>query len=343
MSEKRKVAVAMSGGVDSSLSALLLKKEGYEVLGVSFLLFDGQERALEHARRIAKNLEIPHLTIDLRKTFKEKIIDAFLKGYSQGKTPNPCALCNRSIKFGRVAELVRGEFGAEFYATGHYVRKGEYKGFTLFRVSRNLSKDQSYFLALVKREVIERLLFPVGDFESKEKVRELAEAEGLKGFQTSESQDVCFFMGKTLKEVLREHLGEREGEILYQGRVVGRHRGVHFYTIGQRKGLNLPLGRPVYVVKLEAERNRVYLGEEKELEREEFYLEDLNFQLSIDFWEKPMAQIRYRTEKIPVKDLVRVGYAWKVILERSAKRITPGQVCAFYEGEYLLGGGIISN
>ncbi len=341
MGEKRKVAVAMSGGIDSSLSALLLKKEGYEVLGVSFLLFEGQEKALEHARRVSKDLEIPHFTIDLRKTFKEKIIETFLQGYSQGKTPNPCALCNRIIKFGIVFELVKKDLGAELYATGHYVRKGDYKGFTLFRVSRNLSKDQSYFLALVKREVIGRLLFPVGEFESKEKVKELAEKEGLKGFQRSESQDVCFFMGKTLKEFLKEHLGEKEGEIIYQGHVVGRHRGIHFYTIGQRKGFNLPLGKPVYVVKLEAKGNRVYLGEERELERKEFYLEDINFQLPFEFWERPSAQIRYRTEKIPVKDIVKEGDVWKVILERPAKRITPGQVCAFYEGNFLLGGGII--
>lgn len=343
MGEKRKVAVAMSGGVDSSLSALLLKKEGYEVLGVSFLLFDGQEKALWHAKGIAENLEIPHTIIDLRETFKKEIIVAFLQGYSQGKTPNPCALCNRIIKFGIVAEFVKRDFGAEFYATGHYVRKGEYKGYLLFRVSKNLAKDQSYFLALVKGEVIEHLLFPVGEFESKEEVKKLAEKNGLKGFQKSESQDVCFFMGKTLKEFLKEHLGEKEGEIIYQGKVVGRHRGIHFYTIGQRKGLNLPLGKPVYVIKLEAETNRVYLGEEKELEKKEFYLEDVNFQLPFAFWERPLAQIRYRTEKIQVKDIVREGEAWKVILERSAKRIAPGQVCAFYESDFLLGGGIIKD
>lgn len=343
MRKKGKVVVAMSGGIDSSLSALLLRKEGYHVMGVSFLLFDGQEKVLLHAKGVAENLEISHTIIDLREIFKKEIMRAFLQSYSQGKTPNPCALCNRIIKFGVVAELVKGDFGAEFYATGHYVRKGEYKGFNLFRVSKNRFKDQSYFLALVRGEIIESLLFPVGDFESKEEVKRLAEKEGLKGYQTSESQDVCFLMGKTLKEFLREYLGEKEGEIIYQDRVVGRHNGVHFYTIGQRKGFNLPFGKPVYVVKIEAETNRVYLGEESELQRKEFYIEDINFQLPFEFWEKPLVQIRYRTEKVPVKDIMREGKILKIILERPTKRVTPGQVCAFYENDFLLGGGIIKD
>ncbi|MGC8966599.1 MAG: tRNA 2-thiouridine(34) synthase MnmA [Caldimicrobium sp.] len=336
-----KVAIALSGGVDSSVSALLLKKEGYDVLGVSFLLFNGQEEILKQAQKVANFLKIPYFLIDLRETFKREVIEHFLREYSRGKTPNPCALCNRIIKFGVLFELVKNNFGAEFYATGHYVEKGHYKNHVLLKISRNREKDQSYFLSLIPREIIPNLLFPVGVFESKDEVRKIALQEGLPLYQERESQDVCFFMGKTLKEYLKEHLKEREGEIIYQGKVVGRHKGIHFYTIGQRKGLNLPLGKPLYIIRIDSETNRIYLGEEKELERRDLYLEDLNFHLPLKFWENPKAQIRYRTEKIPVKDLQKEGDAWRVVLEREAKRVTPGQVCAFYENEYLLGGGII--
>lgn len=337
-----KVAVAMSGGVDSSVSALLLKKKGFEVVGVSFLLFDGQEKALESAKKVAKSLKIPHYLLDVRESFKKEIIEHFIREYSQGRTPNPCALCNRKIKFGLILELVKTELGAKAYATGHYVEKGVYKNHLLLKISRNKEKDQSYFLSLIPRERIPELLFPVGEFESKEEVRKLAEIEGLKFWKKEESQEVCFFMGKTLREYLEEVLGEREGEIIYQGRVVGKHKGIHFYTIGQRRGFNLPLGKPLYVIGIEADTNRIYLGEERELEKEELYLEEINFQLPLEEWERPKAQIRYRTEKVPVKEIKREGAFWKIVLEKPIKRITPGQVCAFYEDEYLLGGGVIA-
>ncbi|BAU22548.1 tRNA (5-methylaminomethyl-2-thiouridylate)-methyltransferase [Caldimicrobium thiodismutans] len=337
-----KVAVAMSGGVDSSVSALLLKKRGFEVIGISFLLFDNQEKSLEEAMKVAEALEIPHYFFDLREVFKREIIESFINEYSLGRTPNPCALCNRKIKFGLVLELVKRDLGVDFYATGHYVEKGFYKSYPLLKISRNRKKDQSYFLSLIPGERIPELLFPVGEFESKDEVRNLAEREGLKFWKKEESQEVCFFMGKSLVEYLEEHLGEREGEIIYQGRVVGKHKGIHFYTIGQRRGFNLPFGKPLYVVKIEAKTNRIHLGEERELEREEFYLEDINFQLPLEYWESPRAQIRYRTEKVPVKEIKREGEFWKIILKKPVKRVTPGQVCAFYEGEFLLGGGVIA-
>jgi len=336
-----KVAVAMSGGVDSSVSALLLKKEGFEVIGVSFLLFEGQEKALERAKKVADALKIEHHLLDLREIFKTKIINYFIESYARGLTPNPCALCNRLIKFGVVAELVKRDFGAEFFATGHYVEKAEYKGLTVLKTSRNRGKDQSYFLALLPKEVLPRVLFPVGAFESKEKVRALALKEGLNFFQKEESQDICFLKGKSLSEYLREALGEREGEVIYQGRVVGKHKGIHFYTIGQRRGLGLPLGKPLYVIRLEPKTGRIYLGEKEELFKKEFFIREVNFQVPKELWERPYVQIRYRTEKVPLKELKEEGEFYRVILERPVRGVTPGQVCAFYDGEILLGGGII--
>lgn len=348
MGERRRVAVAMSGGVDSSFSCLLLKKglvkigeDPIEVIGVSFLLFDGQERSIERAKKVAQYLEIEHYLLDLREIFKEKIISYFLKSYEEGLTPNPCALCNRLIKFGLVHEGIERDFGATFYATGHYVEKRDYKGYPLLKVSANKHKDQSYFLTLVKAEILPKLLFPVGGFSSKEEVRKKAKDFGLNFYEVEESQDVCFLMGKPLRDYLKEYLGEREGELLYKGRVIGRHRGCYFYTIGQRRGLNLPLGKPVYVIKIEAKENRIYLGTKEELKRDYLYVEELNFHLPLEKWEKPMAQIRYKSEKVPVKGIERWGSFWKITFEKEVVGVAPGQVCAFYEGEILLGGGII--
>lgn len=343
-----KVAVAMSGGVDSSVSAILLKKgltsfkeEIGEVVGITFFLFSGQEKHIERAKIVAEILEIKHQIIDIREIFREKIVEYFLKSYGEGLTPNPCALCNRLIKFGLIPDWIEKTLGATYFATGHYVEKGDLKGHPLLKVSNNRSKDQSYFLALVRSEMIGRLVFPVGSLSSKEEVRKIAQSYGLNFFEKEESQDVCFLRGKTLKEYLKEHFSEREGEIIFQDRVVGTHRGFYFYTIGQRKGLNIPLGKPVYVIKIDAKENRIYLGEKRDLLRRSLYLEEINFHLPFEKWENPLAQIRYRSEKVPVKDIIKEDSYWKIVFEREVSGVAPGQVCAFYEGDFLLGGGII--
>lgn len=348
MVEDLTVAVAISGGVDSSLSALLLKRglisylpKGLRVIGITFVLFDGQ-RYLDRAKRVAQFLEIEHYLIDLREVFKEKIINYFINSYGEGITPNPCALCNRLIKFGIIPEIVERNYGASYYATGHYVEKGRYKNKSLIKISANRSKDQSYFLALVREEILSKLIFPVGSFSSKEEVKKLALNYGLTFLNYEESQDICFFQGKTLKEYLKEFFGEQEGEIIYQDRVVGKHKGFFYYTIGQRRGLNLPFGKPLYITKIDPKENRVYLGEKEALFRDFLYLEDINFHLPLRDWGKVSAQIRYRSEKVPVKDILPEGDRWKIIFEREIRGVTPGQVCAFYENHFLLGGGIIS-
>lgn len=348
MEKRIKVAVALSGGVDSAVSALLLKEKkitfsykNYDLIGITFHLFQGQEAQIEKAKGIAKFLGIDHVVFDLRKVFKEKVIKYFIELYKKGLTPNPCAICNRLIKFGLVTELMEKELAASYLATGHYVEIAEYKGYKLLKVSRNVAKDQSYFLALIDQEKLGKLIFPVGTFFSKDEVRKYALEKGLVSFEKKESQEVCFFQGKSLKDFLMDYLPLVEGEIIYRDKVVGRHKGYFFYTIGQRRGLNLPMGKPLYVIKTDPARNRVFLGEKKDLLKGYLYLDRINFHLPLDKWNKVSAQIRYRSEKVPVKDLIKDERGWKVIFEREVAGIAPGQICAFYEEEYLLGGGII--
>ncbi|MCS7199861.1 MAG: tRNA 2-thiouridine(34) synthase MnmA [Caldimicrobium sp.] len=345
MVDMKRIAIAMSGGVDSSYSALLLKKTYAPkgtIVGVSFLLFEELRPQLEKARQIAEHIGIEHHIIDLREDFQREVKDYFLRSYAQGLTPNPCAICNRTIKFGLVPRLILKSISVDGYATGHYVSKGEHKGYILLKSSSNKARDQSYFLALIERDLIPLLLFPVGNFSNKEEVIKLAKEEGLNIFQFKESQDVCFLQGKTLREYLREYLPEREGEIIYRGKRVGTHMGIHFYTLGQRKGLRIPLGRPLYIVRIDERENKLYLGDEQELLRESFYVKDINFHLPLDRWNRVSAQIRYRTERIVISDIVPEGSLWRIKLAKPTKRITPGQICAFYEGDYLLGGGIIA-
>lgn len=335
--------VALSGGVDSAVAGLLCKKAGFEVLGVTLYLFNGQEETLQRAEEIAKVLNIEHHLLDIREQFREEIIQYFLKSYQAGLTPNPCAICNRKIKFDLLLKFARERLGAELLATGHYVSLDSYQGYLTLRTSQNKKKDQSYFLALVKAEHLPFLMFPLGNFSSKEEVRALAHLERLPVTEAKESQDICFLKGQALEEFLKEYLGEQEGEIIYQGRVVGKHRGFFYYTIGQRKGLNLPLGKKLYITKIDPKENRILLGEKEELERDYLYVEgELNLFIPLKNWMKPSAQIRYRTEKVVVEDVVKEGNLFKVKLGKKVRGVTPGQICAFYEEEFLLGGAIIA-
>lgn len=340
---KTRVAVALSGGVDSAVAGLICKREGYEVLGITLYLFEGQEESVEKAKRIAEALEIEHYILDVRAEFEKEIVQHFMESYLKGLTPNPCALCNRIIKFDRLLRFVREEIGVDFLATGHYVGKEALRGYMTLKAPENKKKDQSYFLALIRREHLPYLLFPLSRIPSKEEVRYLALSGGLQISQKEESQDVCFLKGQNLRDFLRNHLGEREGEILYQGKVVGRHRGYYFYTIGQRKGLGIPLGKTLYIVDIDPKENRIFLGEREKLERDYLYLEgEPNLFVPVEKWIRPSAQIRYRTTKVEVEDIFLEGDLIKVKFREKVRGVTPGQVCAFYEGDYLLGGGVIA-
>jgi len=334
-----KIGIALSGGIDSAVAAYKLKEEGHQVIGITFELFHSQKETIDQAKYIASLLNLPHHILNLKKTFEEEIISYFVNSYAKGTTPNPCAWCNKKIKFGKVLEFVIKNFKIEKFATGHYVKTGKYKGKVLLKKAKYKNKDQSYFLALINSEIIPYLLFPLGDL-TKEDVKAL----GKKLFHFlnyKESQDICFLKNKSLKDFLSAYLPENRGVVVYKNKVVGTHPGIQWFTVGQRKGLGIPLGKPLYIVELDFKENKIILGEEKDLLSEGLILENLNFHLPLNLWTNPSAQIRYRSPIKKVKDIIKVNREYKVLFETPVKGVTPGQICAFYEGEFLLGGGVI--
>lgn len=333
-----KIGIALSGGIDSTAAAYLLKNQGFEVIGLTFKFFKGSEEVCERALKIAERLDIPCYVLDLERDFKEEVISYFIATYQEGKTPNPCAICNKKIKFGKAMQIAFERFKLDKLATGHYVKIEPYKGELLLSKGKDLNKDQSYFLALIDREVLPKLLFPLGTY-TKEEVKKLV--LDLLDLVYRESQDVCFLRGKTLKEFLSQYLELKKGPLIYKDKIVGYHQGFYFFTVGQRKGLRLALGKPVYVTKIDPKENKVILGEKADLLKRGVILENLNLHLPISKWTNPFAQIRYRTNQIKIKDILIEPDRWKLIFENPVVGITPGQVCVFYEDNHVLGGGII--
>lgn len=344
--KNQKVIVALSGGIDSAVAALLLKRAGFNVGGVFLKLADSRRfREGEiRAKKIAKVLKIPLKVWDLRKEFQEKIIDYFLKEYQKGKTPNPCSLCNQKIKFGRLLEKVLAEEG-DYLASGHYVRKKltfspatkEIK-FTLLR-AKDKKKDQSYFLWKLNQKQLKHLLFPLGNYTKRE-VKKLAQKFKLPVSSAKESQEICFVNG-SLNDFLAGSLKPKSGEIRLEGEEInrGRHPGLAFYTIGQRKGLKL-IGGPFWVLAKDEKRNLLIVTKNKKnLKKRELVFKEVNWisgrkpRLSL----KVKAKIRYRANLVSAK----IIKGQKVIFSRAQLAITPGQSIVFYRGEELLGGAII--
>ena len=346
-----RIAVGMSGGVDSSVCALLLKEQGYEVIGVT-LRFHQEVCAddlrvccspqdVKDAVRVSNYLGIPHITLSWENIFQKRVVDYFLEESLKGRTPNPCALCNREVKTGFLAEYLKKVADVDKLATGHYARLVEHKGTKLIARAKDKGRDQSYFLSLVRVEHIDLLLFPLGEL-TKEEVRYIARQKGLPVWDKRDSQDVCFLMGKEPGEYLEERVGAREGYFYFEGKPVGKHKGFFHYTIGQRKGLGVSLGFPVYVCGVDPQTNSVYLCKEEKLYKDWLLLEGINFHLPLDLWQRPKAQIRYRAQEVEVSDIQKTSEGYLIKLSNGVRGITPGQVCAFYEDEVLLGGGIIA-
>ncbi|MGQ9693941.1 MAG: tRNA 2-thiouridine(34) synthase MnmA [Thermodesulfobacteriota bacterium] len=354
-----RVAVAMSGGVDSSLTAALLKEEGYEVVGLTMLVWEYKPEAegisgrccapedVKDARRVADQIDIAHYVINLRQAFEKEIVGYFLKEYLCGQTPNPCIRCNEKIKFGLLLRQAEG-LGACALATGHYARiiwQADRGRYTLWR-GRDRQKDQSYFLFSLQQEQLQKILFPLGD-RSKEEVRQLAQRWGLGVATKKESQEICFIPHDDYRRFLEEKLGRNifsPGEIVdLQGKVLGTHHGLYSYTIGQRRGLRVAGPHPYYVLRLDREKNRVIVGAEEELKARGLIVKEVSW---ISFPEPPpeleaSVQIRYRHPGAkailqPLADgRVRVDFR---IPQRA---VTPGQAAVFYRGEEVLGGGWI--
>lgn len=370
MSEK--VVVAMSGGVDSSVAALILKEAGYQVIGMTLKTWPkelcdtvpkGQTccstRDIEDARAVAAQLDIPFYVVEAADLFKSRVMDPFVSRYAQGFTPNPCVVCNREIKCGVLLQKAQA-LGARWLATGHYARTGwdeKSRRFTL-RQGVDSAKDQSYVLFQLTQEQLSHLMLPVGE-RSKMEVRELARREGLQVAEKPESMELCFIPDGDTKGFLKARAPEafQPGEIVNrEGRVLGRHQGVAAYTVGQRKGLGIAHSKPLYVLATDTAANRVIVGEVEDLKASECEVEELHWVgvENLTHAREALVKIRYRSEKLPAWimpsgeevlearqrgkcDRVRVRFK-----EPVEGGISPGQAAVFYEEDLVLGGGWIT-
>lgn len=354
-----KVVVAMSGGVDSSVVAALLKEEGYEVVGVTMQIWRsnksgannpgdccGMQQAINDARRVAHLLDIPHYTIDIREVFAKKVIADFCYEYSIGRTPNPCIRCNQYIKFGALLEKAR-EIGVKFVATGHYagIEYDQAGSRHLLRKGVDVSKDQSYMLYVMTQDQLKCALMPLGRF-TKEKVRQMAQQLGLPVAEKPESQEICFIPNNDYPEFLKEYLtgaGE-SGEILdMKGNILGEHKGIEHYTIGQRRKLGISNKKPLYVIAIDRKRNAITVGEKENLRSKELIAAGINW-IAIEGLRQPTtvkAKIRYHHREVEAEitpwDEDRISVKFK----ESQMAITPGQAVVFYDRDIVLGGGTI--
>jgi tRNA-uridine 2-sulfurtransferase len=347
MNMGNKVLVAMSGGVDSSVAALLLKNEGYDVSGVTMCLGIATEddtkccgaAAVDDAKRVCDRLKIPHYVLDYATELEDKVVTKFISEYRKGRTPNPCVECNQHLKFGSLLDKALA-LGFDFLATGHYAAIEKNKdGYFLVR-PKDKKKDQTYFLYAVPYEKLEKILFPLSSL-TKDEVREMAKKAPLPVAEKQESQDICFITQKNYQQFLLERGQElKPGPIVdMQGKILGKHRGFVFHTIGQRGGLGISHATPLYVVSIDPDKNRIVVGEKKDLMAKGLLAADIN--MLVHSWpDQIFAKIRYRKKEALCK-VTAENDELKVIFAEEQEAITPGQSVVFYNHDCVLGGGII--
>ena len=355
---KKRVVVAMSGGVDSSVAAALLKKKGFEVIGVTlcFNLPDLETKkprccglqGIADARRVAHTLGIKHYVLNMQKALEERVIKDFCLEYTRGRTPNPCIRCNQYIKFGVLLKKAHA-LGADYLATGHYARivqarypvrdTPEY----LLKKAKDQHKDQSYFLYRLKQAQLKHILFPLGGY-TKEEVRVLARRFHLPVAEKKESQEICFLPGTDYRSFLRSKItaGLRPGDIVdLKGNFLGRHKGIAFYTIGQREGLGVALGYPAYVTKIDPKNHQITLGRKEEVLKSEFFVKNVHF-LNPPGEKKFVLKVKIRyNHKEALTEIVQQAKKLKVRFKKPQFAITPGQSAVFYDRDRVVGGGII--
>ena len=347
---KEKVLLGMSGGVDSSVSAILLKKAGYEVIGCTMNLLDEpNEESIKDAKKVCEKLGIEHHVFDCRKEFRCHVIDTFISEYENARTPNPCVECNQYLKFDTFYDKAK-ELGCQYIATGHYAKKEyseKYKQYVL-RKSNEEKKDQTYFLYTIPREKVEYILFPLQDNVSKDDTRLLAEEYGLEIASKKDSQEICFIKDDDYQRFLKEHMQKQpqKGKIvLTTGEILGTHNGLINYTIGQRKGLGISYKEPLYVVKLDIKNNQVIVGTETELYSNQLEAMNVNWIVNdgnrLEEGLECFAKIRYRAKEAKAK-VIKEDETIKVVFQEPQRAITQGQSVVFYDEDgIVLGGGKI--
>ena len=359
MTNKHRVLLGMSGGIDSTVSAMLLLEQGYEVVGVTFRTYDSMKESciakekgcctidsIMEAKHNAERMGFEHHIVDFRETFKRCVIQNFIDEYMAGRTPNPCVLCNATIKWGEMLHLA-DEMGCDFIATGHYARIAERDGHVYLRTAADTKKDQTYFLWMLTEEQLRRTIFPLGDY-TKEQVREIARQHGYEKLAVKrESQEICFIPDDDYRTFLRANVPDynervHAGEYIdANGKVLGHHEGYVNYTIGQRKGLGIALGHPAYITRIDAATNRITLGT-----NDDMYATELSYRpvgrpiapASCSEASSPLtAKVRYRSQAVPIKKIDGncISFATPVW------GVTPGQSIVIYDDDLVVGGGII--
>lgn len=355
----KKVVVGMSGGVDSSVAAFLLKKEGYDVIGVTMQIWQDEETqqieenggccglsAVDDARRVAQMLDIPYYVMNFKREFKENVMDYFIGEYLCGRTPNPCIACNRFVKWESLLQRSLS-LGADYIATGHYARidrldNGRYS----LKTSVTAAKDQTYALYNLTQEQLSKTLMPVGEY-TKEQIRQIAVSEKIPVAHKKDSQEICFIPDNDYASFIEKETGgnvPKAGNfVTKEGIILGQHKGITHYTIGQRKGLNLAMGHPVFVTQIRPETNEVVIGEAEDVFTKELHCNKLNFMAVADIPDsyRALVKIRY-SHKGEMATLYRTGQdEINCVFDNPVRAVTPGQAVVFYENDYILGGGTI--
>ena len=332
MTKKEKIVIGMSGGIDSSTASILLKKQGWDVIGVSLELpIQNAKKDIEKAKKLCKKLNVPHYTIRAKKDFKKEVIDYFISALKKNQTPNPCIICNRKLKFKKLFDFADKK-KIKYVATGHYAKtrfNAKTKKYELLK-AKDKEKDQTYFLCLLPQQWLKRLIFPLGNYIKKDICRTVKKGK--------ESQDLCFISEKSMPKFLEKKLGKKPGLIMdKQGNILGKHNGLHFFTIGQRKGIGLANG-PYYVIK--TNKNTLYVSKnEQDLLKKELTVlcysgKKITKAINV------LVKTRYRQQALPARLIPEKGKL-KVIFKKPMLSPTPGQFAVFYQGNVCLGGGKI--